>query len=285
MVIAHRKLLVRAVLFNRGIIDTSLCPLCQHHPETLEHLFIYCPKVQELWNMVKLKWGDILQYYVVNLDWLCLNNSTAAYSQNLKWSEFFPNLQQIWIQRNKAIFDNIRCNWSYVYSKAVYNVSMFNDVCADKSSPTHKAICINISWEPPPLGYMKFNTDGASNDVGFAGAGGIIRDKGDKFKGAYVIYLYRNSNNMAKLLAIRDGLKLARSLNILNLVVENDFMYIIDVCNRLVDISRFFETVVQDIHLLARTFHSVLFCHQYREANNVADYLSKKAATKKCRQI
>lgn len=129
------------------------------------------------------------------------------------------------------------------------------------------------------------NTDGASDEAGFAGAGGILRDEEGSFLGAYATYLHRNGNNMAELLAIREGLQLAHRLKIYNLIVDSDSSCIIDLCNRCVHAPWFFVSVLRDIHLLASNFSSIVFCHQYREANNVADCLVKKAAKEKCNEI
>ena len=51
--ICHSSLPTRGTLLKRGLqIDTS-CPLCNHQIEDLEHLFLQCPAVQEVWRLAK----------------------------------------------------------------------------------------------------------------------------------------------------------------------------------------------------------------------------------------
>ena len=47
--ILHRILPTNALLFKMGYIPDNLCTFCKHDIESLEHLFIHCPRVQPLW--------------------------------------------------------------------------------------------------------------------------------------------------------------------------------------------------------------------------------------------
>ncbi|XP_026453587.1 uncharacterized protein LOC113354476 [Papaver somniferum] len=71
--------------------------------------------------------------------------------------------------------------------------------------------------------------------------GGVVRDDAGSFVACYAKYIFQNESNVAEVWATRDGL-------------------------------------VQDITDMKEKFEDVVFVHQYRESNFVADTLSKKAA-------
>ncbi|XP_026419571.1 uncharacterized protein LOC113315517 [Papaver somniferum] len=96
-------------------------------------------------------------------------------------------------------------------------------------SPTFKEqICVR--WLPPINDFVKLNVDGSSNDAGNAGIGGILRGDDGHFLAAFAKLIYRNSNNVAELWAIRDGMQLARNIGIQKLLVESDSQYAINLC-------------------------------------------------------
>ena len=88
---------------------------------------------------------------------------------------------------------------------------------------------LSIGWKPPPLGFYKLNTDGsAKGNPGMAGAGGLIRD----YRGNWIGGFFRNigftHSLAAELWGLRDGLALAKNLNIKKLHVELDAKVVTD---------------------------------------------------------
>ncbi|XP_071699711.1 uncharacterized protein [Rutidosis leptorrhynchoides] len=59
------KIPVRSELDKKGLdLHTVLCPLCDHHIETIEHALINCPNVSSIWTQL--------------LDWWNQNNATIS---------------------------------------------------------------------------------------------------------------------------------------------------------------------------------------------------------------
>ncbi|XP_039003297.1 uncharacterized protein LOC120130003 [Hibiscus syriacus] len=56
--LAHQKVAVKVELVKRGIPlrDDILCPLCKKQEESVQHLFISCNVVWELWNKIASFW-------------------------------------------------------------------------------------------------------------------------------------------------------------------------------------------------------------------------------------
>ncbi|KAK8583323.1 hypothetical protein V6N13_022030 [Hibiscus sabdariffa] len=78
-------------------------------------------------------------------------------------------------------------------------------------------------WQPPDLGWLKFNVDGARNTVdGSSACGGVLRDHHGTWIIGFTKYVGRCSVVEAELWGIASGMEVAWSLNCRRLVVESD---------------------------------------------------------------
>ena len=50
--ILHGSLVTNSYLYRCKLIDTSECNLCKSQTETIEHLFVECPNVMNLWKAI-----------------------------------------------------------------------------------------------------------------------------------------------------------------------------------------------------------------------------------------
>jgi len=58
--LCHASLPTRGTLLRRGLQIDPLCPLCNNDIEDLEHLFLKCPVVHDVWHLAKVhKWLSI----------------------------------------------------------------------------------------------------------------------------------------------------------------------------------------------------------------------------------
>lgn len=58
----------------------------------------------------------------------------------------------------------------------------------------------------PQQGYVKLTCDGASNNLGMTGIGGIIRGDQFGFYTCYAKHVFKNDNNVAEVWAIRNDI-------------------------------------------------------------------------------
>ena len=80
------KLLNRFLATNKylktiNIKDEDSCTFCKNQPETIAHMFWYCPRVQSFINDIK---NDILREYRIELN---INRKTWFFSANLSAME------------------------------------------------------------------------------------------------------------------------------------------------------------------------------------------------------
>ncbi|XP_026451117.1 uncharacterized protein LOC113351325 [Papaver somniferum] len=119
---------------------------------------------------------------------------------------------------------------------------------------------------------------GASTDSLYAGIGGVVRDDVGAFVAGYTKHIYQNGSNMVEVWAERDGLQLVVQLGIRKPEVECDSLYTIQLCRGEVSPLWYLRGLIQDIEELSENFEDLVFIHQHRESNFVADTFSKKAS-------
>ncbi|KAE8658336.1 hypothetical protein F3Y22_tig00116971pilonHSYRG00198 [Hibiscus syriacus] len=113
-----------------------------------------------------------------------------------------------------------------------------------------------VAWFPPLSGFLKLNTDGASQgNPGVAGADGLLRNEAADWILGFTAHLGICTSVAAELYAIRTGLSLAwNSLHPLG-------------------------TIIEDVRSLKARNWIIKFQHTYREGNFCVDVLSKMACT------
>lgn len=85
-----------------------------------------------------------------------------------------------------------------------------------------------IGWNPPPSGFFKLNSDNlARGNPGSASSAAIIRDSNGAWITSCTRRIGQATSMAAELWGIRDGLMLAKNLNIKKLIVEVDAMAIV----------------------------------------------------------
>ena len=86
-----------------------------------------------------------------------------------------------------------------------------------------------VCWEKPDPGWMKLNTDGASNSLlGIAGGGGLLRDDAGKWVVGFARKIGKADSFLAELWALRDGLLLCQQMNLTAIIIELDAKTIVD---------------------------------------------------------
>ena len=139
-------------------------------------------------------------------------------------------------------------------------------------SPSHEKF---IRWIATDIDIDKLSTDGSVTEPSNqAGAGGIIRDSNGIWIAGFARNLGFCSVPSAECWALREGLQLAKNLNIHSLEVEMDSAFIFSLCKSNNLISHELAPIILDCRELLTTFQKVCFHHNYREANKCADILA-----------
>ena len=124
----------------------------------------------------------------------------------------------LWKHHNKVVFDNIPLNMN------LHNLCLSQALefffCVRKVRKVNQRCFIQVSWTKPLEGWFKLNTDGAlAGNPGKARGGGLIRDSNEHWVKGYARSIGFTTSVIAELWALRDGLNLALSEGIRNLIV------------------------------------------------------------------
>ncbi|XP_026429515.1 uncharacterized protein LOC113325863 [Papaver somniferum] len=255
--------------WRKGLCDHPGCNLCNSDFETVFHLFFGCTKVWPIWEKIRSWTGVNLEFEYLSPSFvskLCCYDISIG---RLHWKDVCPFiLWSIWIHRNKQVFENVRFNAKCVLASALRSATEYFQANSASSTDGRTMEEIQIAWQVPNTGFYKINTDGSTNDCGDAGIGGVIRDGAGDFVVCFCKHIHKNNNNVAKVWAIRDGLRLANQLG-LNLVeVESDSWYAIQLCKGEVKPNLDTYRLVQDISMLKSKFVQLATIGIYIQKNS-----------------
>ncbi|OMO94467.1 reverse transcriptase [Corchorus capsularis] len=219
--VAHGKIPCKSMLYNRKISQELCCDLCPDSEETILHILRDCPLASSVWNSLHCIPSHFFLHS--NLEtWLscCLFSSLTW--KSIPWTTiFFYSCWNLWKARNLRLFSGQFLSMDSIIQSSSFQALEFFHV----ARPAPKSIVKswkNIHWEPPDQGWFLLNTDGSSSqDKG--GAAALIRDH----LGVWIVGCIRRiplaDSLQAELWGLRDGLLLAKSQGISNLLVKVDF--------------------------------------------------------------
>ncbi|XVF84598.1 hypothetical protein PTKIN_Ptkin17bG0050200 [Pterospermum kingtungense] len=202
------RLAVKECLFSRSLLNINdlNCAFCMKERESVNHLFLYCEfswKVRNLWCE---EWDLDLCFPSMITDFFIhwLSAIPRDKGSDIWKLGFYAILWSLWMARNDWVFNG----------KGI-------------SIPgSEKVLRDPFSWDPPPLGYFKFNFDGATfGQPGQVGVGGVLRDHDESIKMCFSNSIGVADSNLAELMAIREALLLfvqSRWISNVPLIVESD---------------------------------------------------------------
>jgi hypothetical protein len=92
------------------------------------------------------------------------------------------------------------------------------------------------TWEPPPQTIFKLNFDGAAKgNPGLAGVGGVIRDLRGEILGIYWGCIGVNTNNVANLKVLLEGLEMSSTHGWFPIILEGDSQIILQMAEKLLN--------------------------------------------------
>ena len=147
--------------------------------------------------------------------------------------------------------------------------------CADRFKNSKNMISRKVCWEKPDPGWMKLNTDGASNSsLGIAGGGSLLTDDAGKWVVGFARKIGKADSFLAELWALRDGLLLCQQMNLTAIIIELDAKAIVDALTNLTYSNSIVSTLFHDCRQLVTSFSQHRIRQVYLEANSCADRLA-----------
>ncbi|GLT35133.1 hypothetical protein SLA2020_096110 [Shorea laevis] len=222
--LAHGRVKSLNYLHNLGIIEDPMCKICNAQIESIDHIFCKCPAAIYVLNIIFLG-SDLSPNNSSFKQWLrslsC--NMTLSPFFNIPWAVIFCFvIWGLWIQHNQFIYrhQNIDAqNTSNIIMDRVIEFWSSNPLSC---STTRKQIRL-ISWEPPPTGWIKLNTNGSViSNPGTTSCGGLFWDSQGQWVVGFTRRIGYTTALAAELWVIRDGLMIAVQHHIQNIIIEID---------------------------------------------------------------
>ncbi|XP_043717736.1 uncharacterized protein LOC122665651 [Telopea speciosissima] len=299
------------------ILDTSRCD-CRVWAHTSSGIF----SVASAWDALRIKaaptqwgwaiWQRCLQPRSSVFGWRLVHGAlpiddkmrrriVALVSRKLKviplpkvWGPLIIIIcHQIWLERNRQRYDNLKRTHSQVVNLCFREVSDCACIEGVKVNSVHDLILarklrvvitkspakiiIEVKWKHPLIGWWKLNIDGSSlGNPGSIGAGGIFRNHFGTPIRCFASFQGVGTNFMAEMAASKVGIKEARELCISKLWIESDSTATVTII-----LSRMIPWCLMQYWWSISPFPDSIqwrITHCYREANVAVDALANHAA-------
>ena len=266
-------------LDRRKIKKGVVCVACGREEDVM-HRFWRCPHSACFWKMMRSEMGVPVAIPPVYVD-----SQSALQRWMIEWlAEASSDQREVMIQslyglcldRNEAR-DGKRIVEPLAVAKTV--CSYMNEwravqVIREKThlSPNH-----TVRWHPPPDGWHKANSDGATLKAGERSGGGVvIRDHHGAFR-ATACHCFASTSDpeIAEILACRQAVKLARELHVEKLEMELDCKNVVNMLNDQTKNLGVAGPVVEEIKGTLQDFEAHKISWTRRSANSAAHILAK----------
>ena len=230
-----------------------------------------CPYSISFWNQLSPPSGLYTSFGLPFSDWMHVNFTFILVFQHhgIPWPTLFLfGLWSIQTNRNCATFQ-ARQPKQQLLKECVAKAPEFHFLTA-LNKPIRARPWLIAKWSKPPPGWHKLNTN-ASIINDHAGAGGLLCDSNGNWVQRFSKPVGTTLVLMAELWALQEGLRMAKPLNIHNLVVNVDSSDVVRLITSLS--SRLTQPLVAKCSDILQAFHWVQLTHCFKEANQAADYV------------
>jgi ribonuclease HI len=256
----HGILPCYAVLANRHVPVSSQCPWCNIHCEDIKHVLFSCEHALDIWR--KLGLVEKIEEAMI------VDRAGSAVLEELLVHQHDDGLREliltaawyIWWMRRQLIHGE-KYPTNSVAAMSIQVITTNNIRSLRKNSIKKQSV-----WAKPREGYVLINVDASFNlEYLSGGIGVVIRDHMGSFIAACnekVQYAIDASTLEAQ--AVSRGIALANQVGCSRIIVQSD-------CQQVAAVALF-----DDIYFQASTFSRCEFTFCNREANCVADWLSRE---------
>ncbi|KAK9021600.1 hypothetical protein V6N11_011581 [Hibiscus sabdariffa] len=224
-------------------VESLNLPFTKLRPEQaglLESIFTE----EELWVSIVSRWGVSLVLHRNPLQFMVgWPHICSKLSRDTLWLlTAFAIVWTLWLHQNDIIFQGKSCDLVQLVFNAKLRATwwwkarnidssiLLDSIIADPSLPSSIGEASHVSrafwcWSPPPLGFLKYNIDGACSLEGRCGVGGVLRDENGSTLMEFSLSIGYGSALLAEILAIKFAVERFMSslwIDRSRLVIESD---------------------------------------------------------------
>ncbi|XP_041001634.1 uncharacterized protein LOC121247334 [Juglans microcarpa x Juglans regia] len=248
-------------LKKKYVMEVDQCAFCAQVSEDVAHALFY-------YSNVRRGWMDFCsQMGIVDTDFSFWDLANLALDRGADelLTKFVIIAWGIWYRRNKFLYEQVSMQISVVVNNAL-NIQHKQLQVFDVSN---KKIHRVVSWNPPPIGFLKLNVDGAMfGDQNFAGVGVLLRDhNGDVVVACSKSEREVSSAEFIEATTLLKGLQLCAQWGVPKVLLETDCLILVHALNDMAEFLTDFDFILQDIRRLMRGFQEAKVVHVNRLGN------------------
>jgi len=212
-------------------------PLAQKTPCTF---FFCCSFAIKLWSWLASTSNMVVEFNSMEDIWKIYERSWSPQCQIVVSAAIINLINTIWFARNEARFNNKHITWQSTIAKIIAATSLSGNHTNKVSNNSVRDFTIlksfrvtmhhpkaptttEVLWQPPPLHWLKCNTNGTSfGNPGTSACGGIFRDFEGNCKGCFAEFLGLSTSYQAELLRVIRAIEITYDNNWTNLWIESD---------------------------------------------------------------
>ncbi|XP_049348974.1 uncharacterized protein LOC125813528 [Solanum verrucosum] len=274
-------------------IEPSECYCC-HSPgaDTIDHIFNSGNLANNVWKFFAIPLGiptDFLPLRSMIMRWWSIPHHNEAHKSILQATPIFI-CWNLWKNQCAKKYGGKQSNIARVKHlvildtfKLLHTVFPYiswplnwSSLCKLLENCIHNSKVTAVQWIKPPEKWVKLNTDGSAlNNPGSIGAGGVLRNHMGELLLAFSVPLGEGTNNQAEVEAALFGLTWCAQLNYNKVILEVDSQLLVDYFLNKQISPWSISSQMQRLQQLSSNFPQIKCIHTLREANFVADTLSK----------
>ncbi|KAH0992419.1 hypothetical protein GBA52_003902 [Prunus armeniaca] len=275
--VTHDRLPTAMALQERKIARTPLCPICQAHEESIDHLLLFCPWVELIWFRGPLNYKIDKQGITTFDQWLlkCTTDGLQSKEEKMHISCIIAvTCWIIWKSRNHFVFDQCKPQPLLAIKTILSQVEEL-------------AVLNNKRNTAPDAHVIKVNFDAAwLASSGKAGAGLIARSANGEFVGAKCLSFQAESVIMAEAIAGLEGCKWAYELGLSEVCFESDSKELVESVKGNIKRGRWnLYPLLSRIRECNSIFSNCNWAWTGRKNNEAADHLASLALSRSSPEV
>jgi hypothetical protein len=227
--ILHNAIPTKPNLITKGILCDSFCPRCYKAPESIDHAFLHCEWVSQLWfaSPLTITTTNIQsQSYCEWIKYMIIHAAKESFQQIVSIT------YHIWFTRNQRVFRDMNTPVIEALNKVLktlrdYHHHAIKDhlPCSHHNSSHRTAFGSrnDTCWSPPPRNFLKLNVDAHLRDDGRWGFGMVLRGEDGHLVGAATKILKGSDDaTLAETMGINEALHWTEAMRIHHVIIETD---------------------------------------------------------------
>lgn len=263
-------------LLSRRIVLDQGCFFCDDPSETIEHVCRDCPFSKAfLLHFSELRASlSATPSSVSFLFWLVSCSETLS---PVSFAFLLFALWSLWKERNQRAWQNKFLTLEHLCFNTRSQFSLFVSTRFPLSPP--RLAKVFTSWNPPSIGWLKGNADGAFDVASNSGGIGVVirNHHGEVLGGVCMRVLHVSTAEMVEALAARAACELAISFSLSPIKFEVDSLLVVQATTSTVPTSSVHGCIYEDISDYILQLPGASFSHVMRSSNGEAHRLAKLA--------